>query len=127
MTDTNAADIIEQHAKARILLLDGAMGTMIQRHRLGEVDFRGARFSAHGCDLNGDNDVLALTQPDIIAEIHDAYLAAGADIIETNTFNGTRIAQADYCLEEATYEINLEAARLESFGKCLHKFNFVVD
>src|SRR5512136_59859 len=83
----------------RILVLDGAMGTMVQRRGLAEADFRGARFADHPHDLNGDNDLLVLTRPDVIRSIHDAYLAAGADIIETSTFNGTAIAQADYGLQ----------------------------
>jgi len=96
----------------RILVLDGAMGTMIQRYKLTEADFRGARFANHPRDLKGDSDVLVLTRPDVIAAIHHEYLAAGADIIETNTFGGTRIAQADYGLEHAVYDINVEGARL---------------
>ena len=96
----------------RILLLDGAMGTMIQRRALTEADFRGTRFADHRRDLRGDNDLLVLTQPDVIGAIHREYLDAGADIIETNTFNSTAIAQADYGLEALAYELNLEAARL---------------
>src|SRR5437899_7194982 len=83
----------------RILVLDGAMGTMIQRRQLTEADFRGERFRRHGRDLKGDLDVLVLTRPDVIADIHHQYLEAGADIIETNTFNSTAIVQADYGLE----------------------------
>jgi len=96
----------------RILLLDGAMGTMIQQYKLGEADYRGARFTAHPRDLKGDNDLLVLTRPDVIQAIHDAYLEAGADVIETNTFNATSIAQADYGLEDHVREINLVAAKL---------------
>jgi 5-methyltetrahydrofolate--homocysteine methyltransferase len=96
----------------RILVLDGAMGTMIQRHQLGEADYRGARFRDHGHDLKGDNDVLALTRPDVIRGIHAAYLEAGSDLIETNTFNATAIAQADYGLEALVHELNVAAARL---------------
>ena len=88
------------------------MGTMIQRWTLGEADFRGTRFADHGRDLKGNNDILVLTRPDVIESIHDAYLAAGADIIETNTFSGTRIAQADYGLEDAVYDLNLAGAQL---------------
>src|SRR5262249_20899818 len=91
----------------RILVLDGAMGTMIQRYRLSESDFRGSRFAGHGHDLRGDNDVLVLTRPEVIAEIHREYLEAGADIIETNSFNSNAIAQADYGLESIVYELNL--------------------
>src|SRR6266550_1578591 len=96
----------------RILLLDGAMGTMIQRHRLTEADFRGARFREHRHDLKGNNDLLILTRPDVIGDIHRAYLAAGADIIETNTFSSTAIAQSDYGLESLAYELSVEGARL---------------
>jgi len=96
----------------RILLLDGAMGTMIQRYDLGEADYRGARFAGHAHDLKGDNDLLVLTRPDVIRAIHDAYLDAGADIIETNTFNSTSIAQADYRLEDRVRELNVAAAKL---------------
>src|SRR6266536_2221557 len=99
----------------RILVLDGAMGTMVQRERLSEEDFRGppaCGLTDHRHDVRGDNDLLALTQPHVIRAIHDAYLAAGADIIETNTFTATSIAQADYKLESRVREINLAAARL---------------
>jgi len=96
----------------RLLLLDGAMGTMVQRHTLSEAEFRGRRFASHAHDLRGDNDVLVLTRPDIIAGIHREYLEAGADIIETDTFNGNGVSQADYGLEGLVYEINLEGARL---------------
>ncbi|MEY3219529.1 MAG: hypothetical protein RIT27_886 [Pseudomonadota bacterium] len=96
----------------RILFLDGAMGTMIQRHGLQEADYRGERFKAWSCDLKGNNDLLVITQPKIIEEIHRAYLEAGADIIETNSFNATRIAMADYQMEELVYELNFTAARL---------------
>ncbi|ALM85061.1 methionine synthase [Bordetella sp. N] len=96
----------------RILILDGAMGTMIQRYKLTEADFRGQRFAEHGKDLKGDNELLTLTRPDVIAEIHRQYLAAGADVIETNTFGATSIAQGDYDLPELAYELNRESARL---------------
>src|SRR5216683_3377053 len=96
----------------RILVLDGAMGTMIQRHQLTEADFRGARLAAHGRELRGNNDILVLTRPDVIAGIHRQYLEAGSDIVETNTFSSTAIAQADYRLEALVYELNLEGARL---------------
>ena len=88
------------------------MGTMVQRHRLEEKDFRGKRFETHGKDLKGNNDILAITRPDVIGGIHRAYLDAGAGIIETNTFNATSISQADYGLESAVREINLAAAQL---------------
>jgi 5-methyltetrahydrofolate--homocysteine methyltransferase len=96
----------------RILVLDGAMGTMVQRYKLSEADFRGARFADHPRDLRGNNDLLVLTRPDVIRDIHHAYLEAGADIIETNTFSGTTVAQADYGLESVVYELNVEGARL---------------
>jgi 5-methyltetrahydrofolate--homocysteine methyltransferase len=96
----------------RILLLDGAMGTMIQSYKLSEPDFRGERFKNHPRDLRDNNDLLVLTRPHVIEEIHQAYLDAGADLIETNTFNSTAISQADYGTEERVYELNREAARL---------------
>ena len=96
----------------RILVMDGAMGTMIQRHRLDEADFRGDRFAGHGQDLKGNNDLLALTRPDVIGGIHHAFLEAGSDIVETNTFSSTAIAQSDYGLEGLASELNVEAARL---------------
>ena len=92
-------DRLHDRLAKRILLLDGAMGTMIQRHRLTEADFRGERFRDHRHDLKGNNDLLILTRPDVIGDIHHAYLAAGADIIETNTFSSTAIAQSDYGLQ----------------------------
>ena len=96
----------------RILIIDGAMGTMIQRHKLEEADYRGERFADWAYDLKGNNDLLVLTQPQIIQGIHEAYLEAGADIIETNTFNGTRVSMSDYHMEDLVPEINREAARL---------------
>ena len=111
MTTTVRARL-EQLLGERILVLDGAMGTMIQRHKLTEADFRGERFRNHSRDLRGNNDMLVLTRPDIILEIHNQYLEAGADIIETNSFSGTTIAQADYALEPYVYELNVEAAKL---------------
>jgi len=96
----------------RILILDGAMGTMIQRHKLGEADYRGERFAAYGREIKGNNDLLTLTQPKIIRDIHTAYLDAGADIVETNTFNSTVISQADYGMENLVRELNREGARL---------------
>jgi 5-methyltetrahydrofolate--homocysteine methyltransferase len=109
-----AARLIKLHEalKMRILILDGAMGTMIQRRKFSEADFRGERFKDWPRDLKGNNDLLTLTRPDAIREIHDAYLAAGADIIETNTFNSTTISQADYGLEDLAAELNREGARL---------------
>jgi len=96
----------------RILILDGAMGTMIQKHRLGEAEYRGERFADWPRDLKGNNDLLVLTQPQVIRGIHAAYLEAGADIIETDTFNATRISLADYGMEALAYELNVAAARL---------------
>ena len=98
--------------KDRILVLDGAMGTMIQKHKLEEKDYRGERFEDHPHPLQGNNDLLSITQPDIIKEIHKAYFAAGADIAETNTFCCTSIAQSDYHLEDLVYELNYQSAKL---------------
>jgi 5-methyltetrahydrofolate--homocysteine methyltransferase len=105
-------DTLTRLLAERILVLDGAMGTMVQRRKLSEADFRGQRFASHPKDLKGNNDVLVLTRPDVIADIHAEYCAAGADIIETNTFSSTAVSQADYGLETVAYELNLEAARL---------------
>ncbi|MGD8559299.1 MAG: methionine synthase [Gammaproteobacteria bacterium] len=102
----------ENLLKQRILVLDGAMGTMIQGYGLEEQDYRGEQFKDHASDLKGNNDLLSITQPAIIKEIHTKYLEAGADIIETNTFNSTSIAQADYALEDKVYELNFESAKV---------------
>ena len=102
---------LRQLLNERILILDGAMGTMIQTHKLGEKEFRGERFANHGKDLKGCNDLLCITQPDLITDIHVQYLEAGADIVETNTFNSTSISMADYHLESHAYELNLAGAR----------------
>jgi 5-methyltetrahydrofolate--homocysteine methyltransferase len=99
-------------AAERILILDGSWGVMIQRRGLAEADYRGQRFAAHNVPLKGDNDILCLTRPDIVADLHDQYYAAGADISETNTFTATAIAQADYGLEAAVRDINLSGARI---------------
>ena len=114
MANTREQRISHLHAalKQRILLLDGAMGTMIQRHKLDEAAYRGERFADWPSDLKGNNDLLAITQPDIIRGIHEEYLKSGADIIETNTFNATRVAMADYDMEDLSYEINLAATTL---------------
>jgi 5-methyltetrahydrofolate--homocysteine methyltransferase len=101
-------DALEQ----RILVIDGAMGTMIQAHKLEESDFRGERFADHGSDLKGANDLLSITRPDIIQSIHESFLEAGADIIEPNSFGATAIALGDYDLEDAAYDVNFEAARI---------------
>jgi 5-methyltetrahydrofolate--homocysteine methyltransferase len=106
------SQMLTELLKRRILILDGAMGTMVQRRRLTEEDFRGARFAQHARDLRGNNDVLVLTRPDVISEIHHEYLEAGADIIETSTFSSNRVAQSDYGLESIVYELNVEGARL---------------
>lgn len=103
---------IEELLKERILVLDGAMGTMIQRYKLEEKDFRGERFADHAHDLKGNNDLLSITRPDIIREIHDQYLQAGSDIIETNTFSATSVAQADYHLQHLAYELNYASAMI---------------
>ena len=103
---------IEAAAKNRVLLLDGGMGTMIQEHQLDEAAFRGERFGNHASELRGNNDILSLSQPRIIENVHDAYLEAGADIIETNTFSSTSIAQADYSLESAVADMNVASAVL---------------
>ncbi len=113
MTQNRTAQLTDL-LRERILLLDGATGTMIQGYGLGEADYRGARFADHAGELKGNNDLLALTRPDIVREIHDAYLEAGADLIETNTFNATAISQADYNLQPLVYELNKEAARIAS-------------
>ncbi|TMH10054.1 MAG: 5-methyltetrahydrofolate--homocysteine methyltransferase [Betaproteobacteria bacterium] len=98
--------------RQRIAILDGAMGTMIQRYKLGEADYRGERFKDHPKDLKGNNELLQFTRPDVIREIHEQYLAAGADIIETNTFGATSVAQEDYGLASVAREMNVVAARL---------------
>ncbi|HEY9115936.1 MAG TPA: homocysteine S-methyltransferase family protein, partial [Bacteroidales bacterium] len=103
---------IQTELAKRILVLDGAMGTMIQRYKLDEEGYRGKRFKDYGRLLKGNNDLLSITQPQIIKEIHEAYLEAGADIIETNTFNGTKISQSDYGLEDLVYELNLKSAKI---------------
>ncbi|MDP3274978.1 MAG: methionine synthase [Deltaproteobacteria bacterium] len=112
MSTTHTDSLFETLLKERILVLDGAMGTMIQRYKLSEGDFRGKRFAAHGKDLGGNNDLLVLTRPDVIQSIHEEYLAAGADLIETNTFNANAFSQADYDLSGLAYELNVEAARV---------------
>ena len=103
---------LHEALKTRILVLDGAMGTMVQRYRLSEAEYRGERFAAHARDLRGNNDLLTLTRAQVIREIHAQYLEAGADILETNTFNSTTVSQADYALESIVAELNREAARL---------------
>ena len=112
MTRDERTAALKREAKERILILDGAMGTMIQRYKLDEPGYRGERFKDFARDLKGNNDLLVLTQPKIISEIHNAYLEAGADIIETNTFNAQAISQSDYGLADIAYEMNVAAARL---------------
>jgi 5-methyltetrahydrofolate--homocysteine methyltransferase len=102
---------IQQELEKRILVIDGAMGTMIQRHKLEEKDYRGERFKNWHCDVKGNNDLLSITQPEIIIGIHKQYLEAGADIIETNTFSSTVIAQADYEMQSLAYELNVASAK----------------
>ncbi len=98
--------------KQRIVILDGAMGTMIQRYKLTEADYRGERFASHHVDVKGNNELLLLTRPDVIREIHEQYLAAGADLIETNTFGATSVAQEDYDMADLAYEMNVVAAKI---------------
>ncbi|CED72392.1 methionine synthase [Aliivibrio wodanis] len=112
MAGSNKKTEIEKHLLERILLIDGGMGTMIQEYKFEEQDYRGERFSDWHCDLKGNNDLLVLSRPQIIRDIHSAYLEAGADILETNTFNSTTIAMADYDMESLSEEMNFEAARL---------------
>src|SRR5262245_14602280 len=112
MKKIESSKALEKAAQERILIIDGAMGTMIQRHKLDEAGYRGMRFKDWKRDIKGNNDLLVLTQPKIIQDIHEAYLEAGADIIETNTFNSQRISMADYGMEELSYEINVAAAKL---------------
>jgi len=110
--DNETVTRLQRALAERILLLDGAMGTMIQGENLDEEDFRGDRFADHSDDLKGNNDLLTLTRPDLIEKIHHDFLEVGCDLVETNTFNANRISQADYALEEIAEEINREAARL---------------
>jgi len=112
MSRTTRIEQLKQALKERILILDGGMGTMIQSYKLEEGDYRGERFADWASDLKGNNDLLSITQPGIICDIHKAYLEAGADIIETNTFNGTSIAMADYSMQSLAYELNLEGSKV---------------
>src|ERR1700690_2490783 len=112
---------IESALESRILIIDGAMGTMIQRYKLEEADYRGERFKDWPSDLKGNNDLLSLTRPDIIGTIHREYLEAGADIIETNTFSSTAIAQADYNMQSLAYELNVASARIAR--QAIEEFN----
>src|SRR6185503_20918870 len=108
---SDAAARIKTLLQERIVVIDGAMGTMIQGYELDEAGFRGTEFAGHPRDLKGDNDLLNLTRPDIVEAIHRRYLEAGADIVETNTFNSTSIAQADYGLQARAYDLNVAGAR----------------
>ncbi len=112
MTTRQSRSALERLLTQRIAILDGAMGTLLQQYRLTEADYRGTRWAEHPCDLKGNHDILCLTRPDVIRSAHEAYLEAGADIIETNTFGSTSIAQSDYQLEAFAYELNVEAARI---------------
>ncbi len=112
---------LDDAASKRILIIDGAMGTMIQRHKLDEAGYRGTRFRGYHADVQGNNDLLVLTQPALIQQIHEDYLAAGADLIETNTFNAQRISMSDYGMDELSFEINVEAAKLAR--KAVDKWN----
>ena len=103
--------LIKEELQKRILVIDGAMGTMIQRHQLTEADYRGEQFKDWHLDVKGNNDLLCITQPQIIKGIHLLYLEAGADIIETNTFSSTTIAMADYDMQSLAYELNVAAAK----------------
>ncbi|MFM1925684.1 MAG: Methionine synthase [Pseudomonadota bacterium] len=106
------AQALPEILKTRIAILDGAMGTMIQRFKLGEADYRGERFKDFPKDIKGNNELLSLTRPDVIRDIHEGYLAAGADLIETNTFGATTVAQADYDMQHLAREMNLQSAKL---------------
>ena len=112
MTRAERLSRLRDIARQRILVIDGAMGTMIQRHNLQEEDYRGTRFADWAHDVKGNNDLLSVTQPKIIYDIHAQHLDAGADIIETNTFNSTSISLADYGMEKLAYELNFEGAKL---------------
>ena len=122
---TKTSHDFKQLLQQRILILDGAMGTMIQRYNLQESEFRGERFTDHPCDVKGNNDLLSITQPKIISDIHRANYQAGADIVETNTFNGTSIAMADYQMEELVYELNKQSASLARV--VADEFTFLID
>ncbi|MGZ4089697.1 MAG: homocysteine S-methyltransferase family protein, partial [Bacteroidia bacterium] len=121
---------IRKELEKRVLVIDGAMGTMIQQYKLEEKDYRGKRFADWHKDVKGNNDLLSITRPDIIKAIHKEYLKAGADIIETNTFSGTTIAMADYDMQEFVYELNYESAKvakeaIEEFKKENPQFSSV--
>ena len=127
MAKTDTAQALQALLAERIVYLDGAMGTMIQRHKLDEAAYRGERYKDWPSDVKGNNDLLVLTQPDIIRGIHEQYIAAGSDLIETNTFNSTTISQADYGMEALVPDLNLAAARLarEAADACTDRRVFV--
>jgi len=116
-------ELLHKAAHERILLLDGAMGSLIQQYKLDEEGFRGERFKKHSSLVQGNNDLLSITRPDIISDIHEQYLMAGADIIETNTFNANSISQADYNMEDLVYELNKSSAVIAA--KAAKKFSTV--
>src|SRR5690554_976248 len=107
----NSSDALRELLSQRILIIDGAMGTMVQRYKLQEADYRGERFADWPRDVKGNNDLLCITKPEVIREIHAKYIEAGADIIETNTFSATRIAMADYGMEDLVPELNRAAVK----------------
>ena len=112
MAGTERITHFKNELKERILILDGAMGSLLQTYRLTEADFRGEQFADHPCDLKGYNDLLSITQPQIVREIHSNYCSAGADIIETNTFTSTSVSMADYQLQDVAYQVNYAAASI---------------
>ena len=112
MADSERIIYLKNELQHRILILDGAMGSLLQTYRLTEEDFRGDQFVDHPCELKGYNDLLSITQPHIVREIHANYCSAGADIIETNTFTSTSVSMADYQLQDIAYQVNYEAARI---------------
>src|SRR3990172_9079759 len=116
MSETTARERVDAVLGERVVVLDGAWGTMLQGLSLGEADFRGERFRDHPRDLRGDPDVLNLTRPEVVLDIHRAYLAAGADVATTNTFTATSIGQAEYGLQGAVYDLNVAGARLARQG-----------
>ena len=112
MADSQRITHLKNTLKERILVLDGAMGSLLQTYRLTEEDFRGEQFANHPCDVKGYNDLLSITQPHIVREIHINYCRAGADIIETNTFTSTSVSMADYQLQDQAYQVNFAAAQI---------------
>ena len=118
----NTIELLNELLKKKILVLDGAMGTMIQRYKLTEEDYRGERFKDYKQLVKGNNDLLSITQPQIIEEIHNKFLEAGADILETNTFNANAISMADYGMESLVRELNIESAKLAK--KCAESSGF---